>query len=118
MIKEMFTVNKYDIQKDKELKLKDKIFAIENDISFKIQKIETATRQKVEKIKNSQHTKLDRLTRKLTRIRMEKYNEAKYVYEDSCIADVIKQEQKKMNAQPKPTIANKLKEINNKKENK
>ena len=48
-LKEIFATSKYDVQKDKELQLKDKIVAIENSVNFKIQKIETAAKQKVEK---------------------------------------------------------------------
>lgn len=106
-LKEIFATSKYDVQKDKELQLKDKIVAIENSVNFKIQKIETASKQKVEKLRNSKTTKLNKLTRQLTRIRMEKYNEAKYVYEDSCLADIIKQEQKEARKQPQPIIKNK-----------
>lgn len=106
-LKEIFATSKYDVQKDKELQLKDKIVAIENKVNFKIQKIETASRQRVEKLKNSKTTKLNKLTRQLTRIRMEKYNEAKYVYEDSCLADLLKQEQKEARKQPQPIVRNK-----------
>ena len=106
-LKEIFATSKYDVQKDKELQLKDKIVAIENKVNFKIQKIETASKQRVEKLKNSKTTKLNKLTRQLTRIRMEKYNEAKYVYEDSCLADLIKQEQKEARKQPQPIVRNK-----------
>lgn len=86
-IKDLFTVSKYDIEKDKEMELKDKIFAITNATNFKISKIDTKTKQKIEKLQNAKTTKLDKLNRKLTRIRMNKFNEAKYICEDSCILD-------------------------------
>ena len=88
-IKDLFTVSKYDIEKDKEMELKDKIFAITNATNFKISKIDTKTKQKIEKLQNAKTTKLDKLNRKLTRIRMNKFNEAKYICEDSCILDSI-----------------------------
>lgn len=86
-IKNIFGISKYDVEKDKEMELKDKIFVITNETNFKISKIETRSKQKVEKLKNSMTTKLDKLNRKLTRIRMTKFNEAKYICEDSCILD-------------------------------
>ena len=86
-IKDLFTVSKYDIEKDKEMELKDKIFAITNATNFRISKIDTKTKQKIEKLQNAKTTKLDKLNRKLTRIRMNKFNEAKYICEDSCILD-------------------------------
>lgn len=92
-IKSKFGVSKYDVEKDKEMELKDKIFVITNNTNFKISKIETKAKQKVGKLRNSSTTKLDKLTRKLTRIRMTKFNEAKYICEDSCISDSIEQEQ-------------------------
>ena len=88
-IKDLFTVSKYDIEKDKEMELKDKIFAITNATNFKISKLDTKTKQKIEKLQNAKTTKLDKLNRKLTRIRMNKFNEAKYICEDSCILDSI-----------------------------
>ena len=86
-VKNIFGISKYDVEKDKEMELKDKIFVITNETNFKISKIETRSKQKVEKLKNSMTTKLDKLNRKLTRIRMTKFNEAKYICEDSCILD-------------------------------
>ena len=97
-IKDLFTVSKYDIEKDKEMELKDKIFAITNATNFRISKIDTKTKQKIEKLQNAKTTKLDKLNRKLTRIRMNKFNEAKYICEDSCILDsmeVAKEEENK-----------------------
>lgn len=88
-IKNAFGISKYDVEKDKEMELKDKIFVITNETNFKISKIETRSKQKVEKLKNSMTTKLDKLNRKLTRIRMTKFNEAKYICEDSCILDTM-----------------------------
>ena len=96
MIKEVFGVSKYDLEKDKEMKLKDKISKITNDIDFKIKKIQTATDQKIEALRNSKTTKLDKLNRQLTRIRMTKFNEAKYIYEDSCLADLMQTEKKSL----------------------
>ena len=88
-IKNAFGISKYDVEKDKEMELKDKIFVITNETNFKISKIETSSKQKVEKLKNSMTTKLDKLNRKLTRIRMTKFNEARYICEDSCILDTM-----------------------------
>ena len=88
-IKNAFGISKYDVEKDKEMELKDKIFVITNETNFKISKIETRSKQKVEKLKNSMTTKLDKLNRKLTRIRMTKFNEARYICEDSCILDTL-----------------------------
>jgi len=94
MLKKIFAISKYDIEKDSEMQLKDKIAKITNNIDFKIKKLQTATDQKIEALRNSKTTKLDRLNRKLTRIRMTKFNEAKYIYEDSCLADVLQEEKK------------------------
>ena len=88
-IKNAFGISKYDVEKDKEMELKDRIFVITNETNFKISKIETRSKQKVEKLKNSMTTKLDKLNRKLTRIRMTKFNEARYICEDSCILDTL-----------------------------
>lgn len=96
-IKDLFTVSKYDIEKDKEMELKDKIFAITNATNFKISKIDTKTKQKIEKLQNAKTTKLDKLNRKLTRIRMNKFNEAKYICEDSCILDSIEADKEQEN---------------------
>lgn len=96
-IKDLFTVSKYDIEKDKEMELKDKIFAITNATNFKISKIDTKTKQKIEKLQNAKTTKLDKLNRKLTRIRMNKFNEAKYICEDSCILDSIEVDKEEEN---------------------
>ena len=96
-IKDLFTVSKYDIEKDKEMELKDKIFAITNATNFRISKIDTKTKQKIEKLQNAKTTKLDKLNRKLTRIRMNKFNEAKYICEDSCILDSIEVDKEEEN---------------------
>lgn len=96
-IKDLFTVSKYDIEKDKEMELKDKIFAITNATNFKISKIGTKTKQKIEKLQNAKTTKLDKLNRKLTRIRMNKFNEAKYICEDSCILDSMEVDKEQEN---------------------
>lgn len=96
-IKDLFTVSKYDIEKDKEMELKDKIFAITNATNFKISKIDTKTKQKIEKLQNAKTTKLDKLNRKLTRIRMNKFNEAKYICEDSCILDSMEVDKEEEN---------------------
>lgn len=110
-IKSKFGVSKYDVEKDKEMELKDKIFVITNNTNFKISKIETKAKQKVEKLRNSSTTKLDKLGRKLTRIRMTKFNEAKYICEDSCISDALEQEETPRTAKPveKPTTQTKSK---------
>ena len=96
-IKDLFTVSKYDIEKDKEMELKDKIFAITNATNFKISKLDTKTKQKIEKLQNAKTTKLDKLNRKLTRIRMNKFNEAKYICEDSCILDSMEVDKEQEN---------------------
>ncbi len=88
-IKNVFGISKYDVEKDKEMELKDKIFEITNKTNFKISKIEIKSKQKVEKLNNAKTTRLDKLNRKLTRIRMNKFNEAKYICEDSCIIDTL-----------------------------
>jgi len=111
MIKEVIAVSKYDIQKDKEMKLKDRISKITNDIDFKIKKIQTATEQKIEALRNSKNTKLDKLNRQLTRIRMTKFNEAKYIYEDSCLADVLQMEKRSLAQALKEKQAVKTKRI-------
>lgn len=94
-IKNVFGISKYDVEKDKEMELKDKIFEITNKTNFKISKIEIKSKQKVEKLNNAKTTRLDKLNRKLTRIRMNKFNEAKYICEDSCIIDLTEQEETK-----------------------
>lgn len=96
-IKDLFTVSKYDIEKDKEMELKDKIFAITNATNFRISKLDTKTKQKIEKLQNAKTTKLDKLNRKLTRIRMNKFNEAKYICEDSCILDSMEVDKEEEN---------------------
>lgn len=89
----IFSVSKYDVEKDKEMELKDKVFEITNKTNFKVSKIETKAKHKVEKLRNAKTTRLDKLNRKLTRIRMTKFNEARYIAEDSCILDTIAEEE-------------------------
>ena len=88
-IKSLFATSNYDVKKDEELELKNKIFEIENKANFKIEKKKTKTKQQVEKWENRKTTKVNKLNRKLTRIRMTKFNEAKYICEDSCILDTL-----------------------------
>lgn len=108
-IKNMFGISKYDVEKDKEMELKDKIFEITNETNFKISKIETKSKQKVEKLRNSMTTKLDKLNRRLTRIRMTKFNEAKYICEDSCILETLEPQEDTRIEKPKSEIKNKTK---------
>lgn len=113
-VKSVFGISKYDVEKDKEMELKDKIFEINNETDFKISKIETKAKQRVDKLKNYKTTKLDKLNRKLTRIRMTKFNEAKYICEDSCILDTTEQPKEnqrteKPKTETKPQVKNKKK---------